>query len=135
MDNRELIERLAAQIEHASADGDGLRARKLADLQREVVARMSRDRAAHPPGDRLARVPPTRPVPQSGQTELLGQRHQLELLRWHWSPGYAITLDNNVWRAERRDDGTVLAEDTAERLLRLIREDFGARPVPRQSRR
>ena len=135
MDSRELIERLAAQIEHASADGDGFRARKLADLQLEVIARMSRERAAHPPGDRLASVPPTRPVPQSQQTELLGERHQLDLLRWHWSSGYSITLDNDGWRAERRDDGTVLAEDTAERLLRLIREDFAARPVPRQSRR
>jgi hypothetical protein len=135
MDSSELIERLAAQIEHASAYGDGIRARKLADLQLEVIARMSRERAAHPPGDRLARVPPARPVPHPEQTELLGERHQMELLRWHWSSGYAITLDNNVWRAQRRDDGTVLAEDTAERLLRLIREDFAARPVPRQSRR
>lgn len=135
MDGRELIERLAAEIENASADGDGVRARKLADRQVEVIARMSRERAAHPPAERLASVPRARPVPQSEQTELLGERHQLELLRWHWSSGYAIALDNNGWRAERRDDGTVLTEDTAERLLRLIREDFAARPVPRQSRR
>jgi hypothetical protein len=48
VDSRELIERLAAEIEKASADKDGVRARKLADLQLDVLAGMSRDVAAEP---------------------------------------------------------------------------------------
>ncbi len=121
MDRRELIERLSAEIANASADGDGVRARKLSDLQLEVIAQMARDTAAFPPGDALASVPLARPVPQQEQLGLLGDRHQLELLRWHWAAGCAITHDRDAWRAERRDDGTVLTEDTAERLRHLIR--------------
>jgi len=135
MESRELVERLAEEIEDASAAGDGMRARRLADLQLEVIARMSVEFAAYRPGDPLARGPLARPGPQQEQIDRLGERHQLELLRWHWDSGYAITLDCDGWRAERRDDGTILTESTAERLVRLIREDFAARPVPRQSRR
>lgn len=135
MESSELVERLAEEIENASAAGDGIRARRLADLQLEVIARMSLEFAAYRPGDPLARGPLARPAPQQEQIDRLGERHQLELLRWHWDSGYAITLDHDGWRAERRDDGTILTENTAERLVRLIREDFAARPVPRQSRR
>ena len=135
MDRSELVEHLSAEIASASADGDGVRARKLADLQLEVIAQMSRDTAASPPGDALASVPLARPVPQQEQIGLLGHRHQLELLRWHWAAGYAITHDRDGWRAERRDDGTVLTEDTAERLRHLICKDFAAKPVPRPPRR
>ena len=145
MESRELIERLAEEVENASAAGDGIRARRLADLQLEVIARMSLELAAYRPGDplasgklasaKLASAKLARQGPQQEQTERLGERHQLELLRWHWDSGYAITLDHDGWRAERRDDGAILTENTAERLVRLIREDFAARPVPRRSRR
>lgn len=135
MDRGELTERLSAEVASASADGDGVRARKLSDLQLEVIAQVSRDTAAFRHGDALASVPLARPVPLQEQIGLLGDRHQLELLRWHWAAGYAITRDRAGWRAERRDDGTVLTEDTGERLRHLIREDFAARPVPRPSRR
>jgi len=106
MDSRELSESLAAEIEHASR-----------------------------PGDPLASVPTARPVPQQEQPDLLGERHQLDLLRWHWKSAYEITLGDDGWHAERRDDGTVLTAETAERLSYLIRADFAARPVPRRSRR
>ena len=140
MESRELIERLAEEVENASAAGDGIRARRLADLQLEIIARMSLELAAYRPGDplasgKLASAKLARQRPQQEQTERLGERHQLELLRWHWDSGYAITLDHDGWRAERRDDGAILTENTAERLVRLIREDFAARPVPRRSRR
>jgi len=135
MDRRELIERLSAEIANASAEGDFVRARKLSDLPLEVIAQSSRDTTAFPPGDPLARVSLARPVPQQEQFGLLGDRHQLELLRWHWAAGYAITHSRDGWRAERRDDGTVLTEDTAERLRHLIREDFAAKPVSRPPRR
>jgi hypothetical protein len=48
MNDRLLIERLSAEIEKASAAGDHARARKLADLQLEVLARLMRDVTAEP---------------------------------------------------------------------------------------
>lgn len=61
MNHRDLIERLATEIQKAGATGDSVRARKLAALQREVLACMSRDMAADPPDDPIA-IPPPRPV-------------------------------------------------------------------------
>lgn len=61
MNERELIERLAAEIEKATAAGDEQRARKLADLQCDVLLQMLRDqsadtaRAAGSPGSGIAR--------------------------------------------------------------------------------
>ncbi len=46
MNERELIERLAAEIEKATAAGDEQRARKLADLQCDVLLQMLRDQSA-----------------------------------------------------------------------------------------
>jgi len=73
MDCRELIERLAAEIEKASADKDPVLARKLADLQLDVVAGMSREMAAEPDGPSPG-VSLSRPVSRQEQTELLGER-------------------------------------------------------------
>jgi hypothetical protein len=70
MEGRGLIECLAAEIEKACAHGDRVRARKLADLQLEAIARMSRQMAADPLTDPLASVPSARPVPQQERTEL-----------------------------------------------------------------
>jgi hypothetical protein len=57
MRERELIERLAAEIEDATATGDDARARKLADLQVKVVAQISR-------GGGFTMVPLRRPAPE-----------------------------------------------------------------------
>lgn len=60
MNERKIIEVLAAEAESAAAGGDLDRARKLADLQARVIAWISHDvvedRAAHP-----VVVPPPRP--------------------------------------------------------------------------
>lgn len=81
MNRRELVERLAAEIESATAEGDGDRARKLARLQAEVVARIGQDTIAEESCDGPA-LPCPRPVPQQELTEWLGERHELALLRW-----------------------------------------------------
>jgi len=45
---RKLIEQLAAEIEKATAAGDEQRARKLADLQCDVLTRILLDKIADP---------------------------------------------------------------------------------------
>jgi hypothetical protein len=60
MNQRDLIERLATEIEKACAHEDWARARKLAALQREVLVQISADIAADPPFDPLA-IPCPRP--------------------------------------------------------------------------
>jgi hypothetical protein len=132
MNRRELLERLAAEIQSASADGDGDRARKLAMLQAEVVARIGRDTIAEQACDGSA-VPEPRQVPQQERTDWLGERHEINLLRWHWGAFYEIARASQ-WTARRRDDGLLLAAPSAGGLRHLIHCDFAARPVPRQLR-
>jgi hypothetical protein len=43
---------------------------------------------------------------------------------WHPQPG--------IWLAQRRDDYQTLRACDPERLLRRIRDDYHARPVPRR---
>ena len=62
----------------------------------------------------------------------MSERHDLDLLRWHWSAFYEITSIGQVWRAARHDDGRVLAATGATRLRQLITADFAAQPVPRR---
>jgi len=57
MNDRELIERLSAEIEKAADSGDSIRARKLADLQLAVLARLTRDMVAEPGPDPVAAPP------------------------------------------------------------------------------
>ncbi len=52
-------------------------------------------------------------------------------LRWHWGSAYMISGIIGAWRAERRDDGRVLAADDPEKLHDAIVADYTARPVPR----
>jgi hypothetical protein len=68
MNDRLLIERLSAEIEKAGTAGDHARARKLADLQLEVLAHLTRDIAADPPpSESLAGPLYRRGVPRSRQ--------------------------------------------------------------------
>ncbi len=62
------------------------------------------------------------------------ERHDLDLLRWHWGAFYEIAIDGPIWRAKRRDDGTVLATGTSAQLRLLLSSDYAARPVPRRGR-
>ena len=62
------------------------------------------------------------------------ERHELDLLRWHWGAFYAITLDGVLWLAERRDDGAVFTAATSAQLRLLVSNDYAARPVPRRGR-
>lgn len=56
----------------------------------------------------------------------------LAYLRHHYGEAYEINMRRGRYEARRRDDGTVLAADTAEDLLEKIREDYRAHPVPRR---
>ena len=49
----------------------------------------------------------------------------------HWSDAYEISRRRGRYQARRRDNGTMLTADTAEALLGQIRDDYQARPVPR----
>jgi hypothetical protein len=62
------------------------------------------------------------------------ERHDLDLLRWHWGAFYEITIAGPVWRAKRLDDGTVLAAGSSAQLRLLLSRDYDARPVPRRGR-
>ena len=58
---------------------------------------------------------------------------ELADLRWHWGPAYKITAPYGMFRAERRDDGAAVSCATAAGLRTLIRDDYTARPVPRDA--
>jgi hypothetical protein len=55
----------------------------------------------------------------------------LSYLCHHYGEAYEINMRRGRYEARRRDDGTVLTADSADGLLRLIRADYAARPVPR----
>jgi hypothetical protein len=55
----------------------------------------------------------------------------LDFLRFHWGQAYRIDYRLGQFRAERRDDGATVRADSGGALLRLIRADYAARPVPR----
>jgi hypothetical protein len=57
----------------------------------------------------------------------------LAYLIHHWSDAYDINMRHGQYVARRRDNGAQVRADSAEALLALIREDYQARPVPRDS--
>jgi hypothetical protein len=59
-------------------------------------------------------------------------QRELADLREHWGTAYRISVGNGIWRATRRDTGAMLTAESADELLRLIRDDYRVRPVPRQ---
>ena len=75
MDEEKLIEELAAEIRQATADGDHDRARKLADLQRRIVARTSSEAVGGPAAGSLAD-----PVPGRDQLARIARRISTEAL-------------------------------------------------------
>jgi len=62
MRERVLIEQLAAEIERARAAGDQGRARKLADLQCDVLTRILLDKIADPASQAVLSAPADRRV-------------------------------------------------------------------------
>ena len=56
----------------------------------------------------------------------------LDDLRFHWGAAYEISYRLGQYRAVRRDDRSTVRADSAGELLRAIRADYAARPVPRK---
>ena len=52
-------------------------------------------------------------------------------LKNHWGTAYQISYDRGQWLAVRRDTHEVLLANSASELRKKIREDYRARPVPR----
>jgi hypothetical protein len=52
-------------------------------------------------------------------------------LRWHWGSAYEISGIPGAWRAERRDNGKVLAAGNPVKLRALIWADYARKRVPR----
>ena len=59
----------------------------------------------------------------------MAQQDDLSGLRWRWGEAYEITVTNGMFRAVRRDDGSVVNTTTAERLEAEICTDYHVRPV------
>jgi hypothetical protein len=63
---------------------------------------------------------------------LEGDAGALEELEFHWGSAYHVAITSAVFTATRRDgQGTRLADPSPEGLLRQIRADYSALPVPR----
>jgi len=63
---------------------------------------------------------------------LEGDAGALEELEFHWGSAYHVAIASAVFTATRRDGrGTRLADPSPEGLLRQIRADYSALPVPR----
>ena len=58
----------------------------------------------------------------------------LDELEFYWGSAYRIAIADGVFTARRRDGrGARLADASPEGLLRLIRADYAALPVPRST--
>jgi hypothetical protein len=61
---------------------------------------------------------------------------ELESLQFHWGSAYRITHPRpGTWLAQRRDDRATLRAATPDELLKALRQDYAARPVPRCGQR
>lgn len=59
---------------------------------------------------------------------------QLESLSWHWEGAYAISRpEPGVWLAQRLDTRATLRAGSAAELRDAIKDDYTARPVPREA--
>ena len=57
----------------------------------------------------------------------------LDYLRWHWGDAFVITrVAGGIWKAERKDTHKVIRAKSAVALLDKIRDEYSAKPVPRQ---
>jgi hypothetical protein len=53
-------------------------------------------------------------------------------LQWDWGSAYQITGAADRWVARRSDTGRLLNADSPEALQRLLKQDYGTEPVPRE---
>ena len=68
----------------------------------------------------------------SGKPGLDGDAGALEELEYHWGSAYHVAVASAVYTATRRDgQGTRLTDASPDGLLRQIRADYSALPVPR----
>jgi hypothetical protein len=56
----------------------------------------------------------------------------LAYLCHHYGEAYEINMRRGRYEARRRDDGSVLAANSPDALLDLIRADYAERPVSRR---
>ena len=56
----------------------------------------------------------------------------LAYLIHHYGDAYEVNTRRGRYEARRRDDGSVVAADSADALLDLIRADYAERPVSRR---
>lgn len=80
--------------------------------------------------------PPSRPAAKAvGRAGLPGRDRERTALREHWGIAYIVNAGDDaadeLWTAERRDNGDVLSACSAGELSTAIRRDYGDRPVPR----
>jgi hypothetical protein len=59
------------------------------------------------------------------------RRHEIAELRCHWGDVYDITWSGGVFRATRLDNRAAVNATTAADLWEAIRDDYAAKPVPR----
>jgi hypothetical protein len=62
----------------------------------------------------------------------VSQPADLAYLIHHYGEAYQVNMRRGRYEARRRDDGAVLAADSADALLDLIRADYAERPVSRR---
>jgi hypothetical protein len=83
-------------------------------------------------------APPPGLVPEGDEGELLAEaaKRWLWWLRENWGSAYEFGVqadDQRVFLAVRRDDGVALAAEEPAILLRRVRADYHARPMPRDA--
>jgi hypothetical protein len=70
--------------------------------------------------------------PPQDDMSATGQPDELEEVRYHWGEAYDVTAGSGEFTAQRRDGkGAKLTDPAAGGLLRQIRADYQADPVPR----
>jgi hypothetical protein len=57
----------------------------------------------------------------------------LDDLRWHWGEAYLFRQVGSRWVAQRRDSHATISADGPEPLLGLVKKDYAAHPVPRDT--
>lgn len=58
--------------------------------------------------------------------------HELLELRDHWDEFYDITWSCGMFRATRLDNRAAVSAPTASALWEAMRDDYSAKPVPRE---
>jgi hypothetical protein len=59
--------------------------------------------------------------------------HELVELRYHWGEAYDIAWSRGMFRATRLDNRAAVNATTAAGLWEAIRDDYTAKPVPRDA--